>query len=170
MYTSVKYGFSRAVSIIAGVSIGYTSMILFLYTGLIKLFEYYPHFQTLLKHFGSIFLIYLSVKIAISANNSKYAVNDKINFFSIFFFQFLNPKGVIAGIILVTNFKKNENNLDFQLYILLLLTFLFSLTSISTWTLLGKVIGDLVKDKKKIFFLNIITSLLLLVCVVMFYL
>jgi len=86
------------------------------------------------------------------------------------FFQFLNPKGVIVGIIVVSTYVElGENYLNYSLQVIILAV-LFSLTSITSWTLVGKFLRKFATNEKFIKYFNYVMSLLLLLSIITFYL
>ena len=93
-----------------GVVFGFTTMVCVLNFGLINIFKIYPTIQEVLKIFGSAFLVYLAYKIAFSQNLQESKKDNPVKFIETFFFQFLNPKGVIVGIIIVSTYVESGNN------------------------------------------------------------
>ena len=78
--------------------------------GFINIFKRLPILQEMLKYTGSIFLIYLAYKIAFSKLKSDSSSNNPVKFIETFFFQFLNPKGVIVSIIMVSTYVESGKN------------------------------------------------------------
>ena len=116
------------------------------------------------------FLLYLAFKISFSNSNNNSSSENPVKFVETFFFQFLNPKGVIVGIIVVSTYihlDENYINYSFQVIILALL---FSITSITSWTLVGKFLRKFATNEKFIKYFNYAMSLLLLLSIVTFYL
>ena len=104
-----------------GVILGFTMMVSVLNFGLINIFKIYPLLQEILKISGSIFLVYLAYKIAFSKNIDKEHKQNPVKFFETFLFQFLNPKGVIIGIICVSTYvESGVNFLNHSISVLLL--------------------------------------------------
>ena len=60
------------------------------------------------------FLIYLAYKISFSNASSNSVSENPVKFIETFFFQFLNPKGVIVAIIIVSTYV--ESGIDFINY------------------------------------------------------
>ena len=97
-YSGFNFGITKTLPHMLGVIIGFTLMISILNFGLINIFNLIPILQDILKVSGSIFLIYLAYKIAFSKNQDDNNKQNPVKFVETFFFQFLNPKGVIVGI------------------------------------------------------------------------
>ena len=90
-----------------GVVSGFTIMVCVLNFGLVNIFKVYPLLQEILKVSGSIFLIYLAYKISFSTNTKQQHKESPLKFIETFFFQFLNPKGVIVGIIIISTYVES---------------------------------------------------------------
>ena len=86
-------------------------MVFALTIGLVNIFKLFLIIQTILKYLGSLFLIYLAYKISFSKPSNVKKNEFPISFLDTFIFEFLNPKGVLIGIIIVsTNVEYGENN------------------------------------------------------------
>ena len=102
-YSGFNFGILRTLPHIIGVTLGFPFLLLCLALGLINIFKLYPLIQEVLKYLGTLFLIYLAYKISFSGPSDQENKNkNPIKFHETFVFQFLNPKGVIASIILVS--------------------------------------------------------------------
>ena len=101
----------------------------------INVFKLYPLIQEILKYLGTLFLIYLAYKISFSGSKNEENKNkNPVKFIETFVFQFLNPKAVIASIIIVSTYiKVGENFVSYttQIIILALLVSVTSITSVS---------------------------------------
>ena len=169
-YSRFNFGVIKTVPHILGVTLGFTALIISLIVGLINVFKLYPLIQEVLKYLGTLFLLYLAFKISFSNSNNNSSSENPVKFIETFFFQFLNPKGVIVGIIIVSTYihlDENYINYSFQVIILALL---FSITSITSWTLVGKFLRKFATNEKFIKYFNYAMSLLLLLSIVTFYL
>ena len=169
-YSGFNFGVIKTVPHILGVTLGFTALIISLIVGLINVFKLYPLIQEVLKYLGTLFLLYLAFKISFSNSNNNSSSENPVKFVETFFFQFLNPKGVIVGIIIVSTYihlDENYINYSFQVVILALL---FSITSITSWTLVGKFLRKFATNEKFIKYFNYAMSILLLLSIVTFYL
>ncbi len=153
-----------------GVIFGFTTLVAVINFGLINIFKMFPLIQETLKYGGSIFLIYLSYKIAFSKSNSSDSSENPVKFIETFFFQFLNPKGVIVAIIIVSTYvDSGENFINHSLWVLGV-AFIFACFSILFWSLVGKFLRKFATNEKFIKRFNYVMSFLLLTCIVTFYL
>ena len=169
-YSGFNFGVIKTIPHIFGVTLGFTALIISLIVGLINVFKLYPLIQEVLKYLGTLFLLYLAYKISFSNSDNNSSSENPVKFIETFFFQFLNPKGVIVGIIIVSTYihlDENYINYSFQVIILALL---FSITSITSWTLVGKFLRKFATNEKFIKYFNYAMSILLILSIVTFYL
>ena len=169
-YSGFNFGVIKTVPHILGVTFGFTAWIISLIVGLINVFKLYPLIQEVLKYLGTLFLLYLAFKISFSNSNNNSSSENPVKFVETFFFQFLNPKGVIVGIIIVSTYiHLDENYINYSFQVIML-ALLFSITSITSWTLVGKFLRKFATNEKFIKYFNYAMSLLLLLSIVTFYL
>ena len=84
-------------------------------------------------------------------------------------FQYLNPKGVMVAIIVVSTYVElGENYINYATQVVLL-AFLFSSTSITLWTFIGKFLRKFATNDKFIKLFNYVMSGLLLLSIITFY-
>ena len=168
-YSGFNFGIKKTLPHIFGVTLGFTFLIFLLTIGLVNVFKIFPIIQVSLKYLGSIFLIYLAYKIYFyKINEDKKNVNP-VKFIETFLFQFLNPKGVLIGIIIVSTYVENgENYLKYATQIIFF-AFLVSLSSITFWTFVGKYLRKFATNEKFIKYFNCVMSLLLILSIITFY-
>ena len=168
-YSGFNFGITKTIPLILGVTLGFTSLIFFLTIGLINVFKIFPILQNILKYLGTLFLTYLAYKISFSKSSREEEKKNPVTFFDTYFFQFLNPKGVLFGIIIVSTYLElGENYLSYAIQIVLL-AFIFSSTSITLWTFIGKFLRKFATNDKFINYFNYAMSLLLLLSIVTIY-
>jgi len=168
-YSGFNFGITKTIPLILGVTLGFTSLIFFLTIGLINVFKILPILQNILKYLGTLFLLYLAYKISFSKSSKEEEKKNPVTFFDTYFFQFLNPKGVLFGIIIVSTYLElGENYLSYAIQIVLL-AFIFSSTSITLWTFIGKFLRKFATNDKFINYFNYAMSLLLLLSIVTIY-
>ena len=168
-YSGFNFGLSKTIPLILGVTLGFTSLVFFLTVGLINIFKLYPVIQTILRYLGSLFLIYLAYKISFSKISEEEQKENPVKFLDTFLFQFLNPKGVIVGIIVVSTYVQlGENYFKYATQVILL-AFIFSLSSITFWTFVGKFLRKFATNEKFIKYFNYAMSILLLLSIITFY-
>ena len=137
-YSGFNFGITKTIPHILGVTLGFTSLVLFLSIGLINIFKLFPIIQVVMRYLGTLFLIYLAYKIAFSETSNETKKENPVKFIETFLFQYLNPKGVTVAIIVVSTYVElGENYINYAIQIVIL-AFLFSMTSITLWTFVGK--------------------------------
>ena len=169
-YSGFNFGVIKTFPHMLGVIFGFTSVVCVLNFGLINIFKLYPLIQEILKISGSIFLVYLAYKIAFSKNIKENKKENPVKFIETFFFQFLNPKGVIVAVIIVSTYVESGNNFINYSFWVILVSFVCALISITFWTLVGKFFRRFATNEKFIKVFNYVMSSLLLACIVTFYL
>ena len=169
-YSAFNYGITKTIPHMFGVIFGFTTLVAVINFGLINIFKMFPMIQEVLKYTGSIFLVYLAYKIAFSKSNLNDTAENPVKFIETFFFQFLNPKGVIVAIIIVSTYVDSGENFFNHSFWVLSTSFFFACFSISFWTLVGKFLRKFATNEKFIKRFNYVMSFLLLTCIITFYL
>ena len=168
-YSGFNFGIRKTIPHIFGVTFGFTSVVFALTIGLVNVFKLFPIIQTILKYMGSLFLIYLAYKISFSKSSNESKNENPISFLDTFIFQFLNPKGVLIGIIIVSTYVEyGENYLNYATQVVLF-AFIVSLSSITFWTFVGKYLRKFATNEKFIKYFNYVMSVLLLLSIITFY-
>ena len=168
-YSAFNFGIRKTLPIIFGVGLGYTVLVILLILVLISVFQKYPYLQEIIKILGSIFLIYLAYKISFSKGKSNSSAENPVKFYETFFFQFINPKGVMAAITLISKFVIQEDYARSAITVILVCS-VTAFLSISSWAFLGKFLRKFATNNKFIKRFNYAMSILLVACVVTFYL
>ncbi|MDA9667655.1 LysE family translocator [Candidatus Pelagibacter sp.] len=168
-HSGFNHGIKKSIPLMLGVIFGFTTMLAIINFGLINIFNLYPIIQKILIGTGTIFLIYLSYKISFSKSSDKNDSLKPVNFSETFFYQFLNPKGVIVAVIAASTYT--ESGINFMNYSLWMLgiAFLFAIVSIIFWTFIGKFMRKFATNEKFIKWFNYVMSTLLLSCIATFY-
>ena len=168
-YSGFNFGVKKTIPHILGVTLGFTSLVIFLSIGLINIFKLFPIIQIVIKYLGTLFLIYLAYKIAFSVNTNDTKKENPVKFIETFLFQYLNPKGVTVAIIVVSTYVElGENYLNYATQIVFL-AFMFSVTSITLWTFVGRFLRKFATNDKFIKYFNYVMSVLLLLSIITFY-
>ena len=167
-YSAFNFGIRKTLPIILGVGFGYTVLVILLIFALISVFQKYPYLQEIIRVLGSLFLIYLAYKISFSKSKSKSTTENPVKFYETFFFQFINPKGVMAAITLISKFVTQENYINSSITVIIVCS-VTAFLSITSWTLLGKFLRKFATNNEFIKRFNYAMSILLVACVVSFY-
>ena len=168
-YSGFNFGIKKTIPHILGVTLGFTSLVLFLSIGLINVFKLFPIIQIVIRYLGTLFLIYLAYKIAFSTSSNETQKENPVKFIETFSFQYLNPKGVTVAIIVVSTYVELGVNYISYATQIIVLAFLFSVTSITLWTFVGKFLSKFATNDKFIKYFNYVMSGLLLLSIITFY-
>ena len=168
-YSGFNFGIRKTLPLILGVGFGYTTLIILINFVLISSFKNYPMIQEITRILGTFFLIYLAYKISFSKTLSDEKTENPVKFFDKFIFQFINPKGVMAGVTLSSNFvEQGENYLNHSIWVIVVCS-VTAFLSITSWTFLGKFLRKFATNNNFIKRFNYAMSLLLIVCIIGFY-
>ena len=168
-YSGFNFGIRKTLPLILGVGFGYTTLIILINFVLISTFKNYPIIQEIIRVLGTFFLFYLAYKISFSKISSDGKTENPVKFFDKFIFQFINPKGVMAGVTLSSNFvEQGENYLNHSIWVIIVCS-LTAFLSITSWTFLGKFLRKFATNNNFIKRFNYAMSLLLIVCIIGFY-
>ena len=167
-FSGFNFGIKKTIPLILGVGFGYTILVILINFVLISTFKKYPMIQEVIRILGTFFLLYLAYKISFSVTSSATKSVNPVNFFDTFLFQFINPKGVMAAITLISNFVREEDYLSSSLTVIIVCS-LTSFLSITCWSFLGKFLRKFATNNSFIKRFNYAMSLLLVVCIIGFY-
>ena len=168
-YSGFNFGIRKTIPHIFGVTFGFTSVVFALTIGLVNVFKLFPIIQIVIKYLGTLFLIYLPYKIAFSTSSNETQKENPVKFIETFLFQYLNPKGVTVAIIVVSTYVELGVNYISYATQIVALAFLFSVTSITLWTFVGKFLRKFATNDKFIKYFNYVMSVLLLLSIITFY-
>ena len=167
-YSGFNFGIKKTIPLIMGVWLGYTVLVILINFVLISTFIKYPLIQEVIRILGTLFLIYLAYKISFSETSKEGKKINPVKFIDTFTFQFLNPKGVMAAITLISKFVLENDYLNSSLTVIVVCS-LTALTSITAWAFLGKFLRNFATNNNFIKRFNYAMSLLLIVCIIGFY-
>ena len=166
-----NFGYLKTIPHMAGVVIGFLSLLIVLSLGLISIFITYPFIQTILQIAGSIYLLYLSYRIYNSYNSENNSRSKPITFLESSLFKYVNEKGVMMAI------NKNSIYNDFKIFtfintfiegmIFILIAFTISnVFAVLTWTSVGVFLNNFIKSERSIKIFNGFMAILLVLTVV----
>ena len=168
-YSGFNFGIKKTIPHILGTTLGFTSLVFFLTVGLINIFKLFPIIQVLIRYLGTLFLLYLAYKISFSKTTTQTERVNPVKFIETFLFQYLNPKGVMVAIVVVSTYvDPGENYISYATQVVLL-ALIFSGSSITLWTFIGKFLRKFATNEKFIKYFNYVMSVLLLLSIITFY-
>lgn len=148
--SGANFGFQKTLPHIAGATIGFTSILILLGLGMMRVFSGNPDIAHYLSYAGAGFLLYMSYRIA-SAPMSISADERQVNppaLFEGLLCQWLNPKAWIVAVAGVTMFSV-DGEADFSVIAQLSVTFfVICFLSISVWAAAGVGIQKLLYNPR----------------------
>ena len=167
-YSGFNFGIKKTIPLIFGVGLGYTLLVILVNYVLISTFQKFPIIQEIIRTLGTIFLFYLAYKIAFSTVSTESKKENPVKFLDTFLFQFVNPKGVMAAMTLISKFVLQEDYFRTSITVILVCA-MTAFLSITAWTFLGKFLRKFATNNSFIKRFNYAMSLLIVVCIVGFY-
>jgi threonine/homoserine/homoserine lactone efflux protein len=167
-YSGFNFGIKKTIPHILGVGLGYTTLVIIINFALISTFKQFPIIQEIIRILGTFFLIYLAYKIAASNTSQDEIKKNPVSFFDTFIFQFVNPKGVMAALTLISKFVSESNYLMTSIMVIIVCS-VTAFLSITTWTFLGKFLRKFATNNSFIKRFNYAMSFLILACIIGFY-
>jgi len=167
--SGANYGFRRSLPHIAGINAGFCSLVVAGGFGLAGLFAAVPMLYDIMKAISIVFLLYLAWKIATATSGGNKAGDAKdstsrgpLTFIEAAMFQIVNPKSVAVIISSVSAYTTDAESLAGEVLILVLVFFLVTIISTTTWCLFGTAIGRLFVNPVSLRRFNICMASLLL--------
>ena len=111
----------------------------------------------------------MAYKISFVKGKSEKTSPKPITFINTFFFQFINPKGIIIALVGISTFIDVQNNFLRDTIIFTIVFFLMAVISQAAWCLTGKYMRKFATTDRFIQNFNYSMSFLLIVCVILFY-
>ena len=167
-FSGFNFGIKKTLPLIFGVGLGYTILVILINYVLISTFKKYPAIQEVIRVLGTLFLIYLAYKISFSNNSSNSTTVNPVTFFDTFLFQFINPKGVMAAMTLISKFVKEDNYMSSSISVIVVCS-VTAFLSITTWVFLGKFLRKFATNNNFIKRFNYAMSILIVTCIIGFY-
>jgi threonine/homoserine/homoserine lactone efflux protein len=168
-YSAFNFGFTKTIPTMLGVISGWTLLSILLVIGSGIIFKKFEEIQFIIKILGSMYLFFLAYKISFTKIKKKEKKSKPITFLNIFFFQFINPKSIIAGLTAVSLFIDTQNNYLQDSIVFVIVMFFLAIGSQITWCLMGTYLRKFATSQKFMSIFNYFMSFLLIVCVIMFY-
>ena len=168
-YSAYNFGFKKTIPTIVGVVTGWTLLSILLILGSTVIFTKFENLQITIKILGSIYLIFLAYKISFAETKSEKKVRKPVTFINTFFFQFVNPKSIIAGSTAVSLFIDTQSDYLRDSIIFVIVMFVAAVGSQSAWCLMGTYLRKFATSQIFMSNFNYTMSFLLIVCVIMFY-
>lgn len=160
--SGVHHGFVRSLPHLAGISLGFSFMVLAMGLGLHAVFVAVPVLQSVLKYLGAAYLLWLAWQLATSTpmRSSPTTVAKPITFWGAAAFQWVNPKAWVMALGAVTTYlPQSFHPLDAAL-----LAGVFgavNLPCVALWAAFGTAMRRVLQNPSSVRVFNIVTASLL---------
>ena len=168
-YTAFNFGVKKAIPTMLGVIIGWTLLVILLQIGSVIIFQKFEILHKIVRYLGSVYLLIMAYKISFSSNKLEKVDPKPVTFLNTFFFQFVNPKGIIIAIAAISMFIDSQSDFLKDSITLTIIFFFMAVGSQVAWCLMGKYLRKFATSDRFIRNFNYTMSFLLIVCVIMFY-
>ena len=165
--SGVKFGFSKTIPHMSGITIGHVCQTVVVCLGLGKIFQMFPNIQNALKIICSLYLLYLGYKIIGSFSKIKEDGSRPLKFYEASLFQLVNPKAWTISTMVASGFLPNDEKLTISILFISITALIICPLSISIWAAFGTGIRNLVRNNKKKAIVEYFLATLLLITAIM---
>ncbi len=141
--TGARFGYRKALPLVAGIVLGLLSLLILSALGLGILFQEYPVIKSILKVTGTLYILYLAFSIAFKRKGQSHKEESAkpLNILQGAAFQYLNPKAYIMCITAMSVFPLS--GADYLPSALLIIACFLVITpfSVSVWAYFGSVLN-----------------------------
>jgi threonine/homoserine/homoserine lactone efflux protein len=149
MTSGVKYGFGRTLPHLAGVILGFALMITVVGLGLDIVFERFPQILPVMRVAGSIYMVWLALKIALAKPIGEVEPGGHpISFLAAAGFQWLNPKAWMIALSALATYGGVVDNYTSSVLFIAALSAFITVPCSGAWTLFGASLSRLLMDPR----------------------
>lgn len=168
---ATKYGFRKSVKFCFGVATGFVLILICSILCNMFLYHYVPKIEMVMTVFGSAYILWLAWVVyrdKPKAEKKSRLDLDTTSFFTAVILQFVNPKGLLFGLTVISNFVFPYYRSTGVLAAVLAFNWVVVSICCTCWALFGSVFRNFFEKYRKT--LNIVMALLLVYCAVSLYL
>ena len=165
--SGVKFGFSKTIPHMSGITIGHVCQTVVVCLGLGKIFQMFPNIQNVLKIICALYLLYLGYKIIGSFSKVKNNESRPLKFYEASLFQLVNPKAWTISTMVASGFLPKDEKLIISILFISITALIICPLSISVWAAFGTGIRNLVRNNKKKAIVEYFLAILLLITAIM---
>jgi len=155
------FGFKKTFKFVLGVTTGFAVIMLLCNYLNLLLFNIMPKVGVVMNILGSIYIVYLAIKILKSTSNANGSPNDNMNtFLAGMTLQFINPKVILYGITVTSSFIIPYYKSNIALILFSMFLAFIGFLSTCCWALFGAVFQKFLSQYRKAF--NMAMALLLI--------
>ena len=145
----MKYGFGRTLPHLAGVILGFALMIAVVGLGLDVLFERFPQILPVMRVAGSLYMVWLALKIALAKPIGEVEPGGRpIGFFAAAGFQWVNPKAWAMALSALATYAGVVDGYTGGVLFIAALCGLIAIPCSGVWTLFGASLSRLLMDPR----------------------
>jgi threonine/homoserine/homoserine lactone efflux protein len=161
--SGARFGVSRTLPHMAGVTIGFPVMLFLVGLGLASILLASPLLQLVMKTASCAYLLWLAFQIAVSASAVSDSAGGKpLTFLQAAAFQWINPKAWLMAVGAISAYTAGYGRqLYLQVAIIALITLVVTLASTLTWTAFGAAIRRFLRTPTTLRLFNLAMALLL---------
>jgi threonine/homoserine/homoserine lactone efflux protein len=149
MTSGVKYGLGRTLPHLAGVILGFGLMIATVGFGLDILFMRFPQILPIMRIAGSIYMIWLALKIALAKPIGEVQSGGRpIGFLAAAGFQWVNPKAWVMALSALAAYAGVVDGYASSVIFIAVLSALIAIPCSSVWLLFGASLSRVLADPK----------------------
>ncbi|WP_087021041.1 LysE family translocator [Thaumasiovibrio subtropicus] len=164
--TGAHYGFVRTLPHIIGASVAYAAVVLSCGVAMMLLESWLPNVVSLLKPLGSLFLLYVALKIATTANEvTAHQSAPAPHWIQGALMQLLNPKAWIVASAGISLYVIEQPSQWLQVGLFTLISLVLCLVGISLWAIAGSFIRSWLSTPRRQMGFNLMMSSLLVAAV-----
>lgn len=167
MANGTKHGFRKSLRFCLGVTSGFTLILLIAIACNYFIYEHIPIIIRVMTPLGALYILWLAWiiwrdKPKPKKEEKKKMQLDTTSLWTGMILQFVNPKGLLYGMTLITNFVFPYDRSFGMFAVVLLANWFMVLFSNICWVLFGSIFQNFFEEYKKV--LNAVMALLLVYC------
>ena len=146
--SGMKFGFTRTLPHLIGISLGHVFQIGLTCFGLANLFLIYPQVQFYMKILCFLYLLYLGWKMIGSFSSLQKETGRPLRFYEASLFQFINPKAWSIAVTVASGFFPTKENIFVGVAFVTITAAVINLPTCSLWALFGSGLRKFVNNEK----------------------
>jgi threonine/homoserine/homoserine lactone efflux protein len=146
--SGMKFGFTRTLPHLIGISLGHIIQIGLTCFGLANLFLVYPQVQFYMKILCFLYLLYLGWKMIGSFISIQKKTGRPLRFYEASLFQFINPKAWSIAVTVASGFFPTKENIFVGVAFVTITAAVINLPTCSLWALFGSGLRKFVNNEK----------------------
>ena len=165
--SGVNFGFRATIPLILGITVGFPLMLLIVGLGLAKIFIAFPPIHTALKYLCIAYMLYLAWRIAsASAMDEARGTRKPLTFIQGALIQWVNGKGWVVALSLVTTYTAVDQTLPLQIAALASIALFITMASVCCWTYFGSLLRKFLQTPSRRRWFNYSMAALLVLSIV----